>query len=162
MFVFHENMLNCGLVWPESTFPLSFSPSQMTPHGLGSTLKNHCHSTQSTAASINATWNWIIQRGRHLLILCRNATEFSGLEVVHHGSMAVSQTILDDNSHSAAFGLYAPRFPMTPWIFSRYYELWMVKDLKDHWETLSLNWLTILSRSLAQSCEPWPILACKD
>ena len=30
------------------------------------------------------------------------------------------------------------------------------------WETLSLNWLTVLSQSLAQSGEPRPILACKD
>ena len=39
---------------------------------------------------------------------------------------------LNGHAHSAAvsaLGLYAPRFPLTPWIFSRYYELWMVKDL---------------------------------
>ena len=40
------------------------------------TLENHCHSTQSAAPSRNATWNCIMQRGRHLLILHRNATEF--------------------------------------------------------------------------------------
>ena len=41
-------------------------------------LENHCHSTQSAAASRNATWNCIMQRERHLLILLRNAAEFSG------------------------------------------------------------------------------------
>ena len=33
------------------------------------TLENYCHSTQSAAASINATSSCITQRGRHLLIL---------------------------------------------------------------------------------------------
>ena len=39
---------------------------------------------------------------------------------------------LDGHAHSAvvsALGLYALRFPLTPWIFSWYYELWMVRDL---------------------------------
>ena len=48
----------------------------------GSTLENHCHSTQSAAASRNATLNCIMQRGRHLLILRRNAAGFSGPEVI--------------------------------------------------------------------------------
>ena len=39
---------------------------------------------------------------------------------------------LDSHVYSAAvstFGLYVSRFPPTPWIFSQYYELWMVKVL---------------------------------
>ena len=35
---------------------------------------NNCHSTLSTAASRNATWNCIIQRGRHLWILCKSSS----------------------------------------------------------------------------------------
>ena len=52
----------------------------------GSTLENHYPSTQSTTASKNATWNFIMQRGRHLLILHRNAAKFSGPEVIWDGS----------------------------------------------------------------------------
>ena len=42
------------------------------------TLENPCHSTQSAAASRTEPWNCIMQSGRHLFILCRNAAEFSG------------------------------------------------------------------------------------
>ena len=55
---------------------------------------------------------------------------------VYHGSMMFLKQYhgwgLNGHVHSAAvsaLGLYAPRFPLTPWIFSQYYELWMVKDL---------------------------------
>ena len=41
------------------------------------TLENQYHSTQSTTASRNATWNCIRQRGRQLLILHINAVEYS-------------------------------------------------------------------------------------
>ena len=53
--------------------------------GLGSTLENHGHSTHSAAASTNATCNYIMQRGRHLFILCRKATELSGSKVIWDG-----------------------------------------------------------------------------
>ena len=84
---------------------------------------------------------------------------------VHHGSMdGFSNNTawgLDGHAHSAAvtaLGLLAPRFPLTPWIFSQY--IWTVDGERPkffailRWETLSLNWLTIFSQSLAQSGEP--------
>ena len=46
-----------GIVW-ETVMPPWWT------HGLGCTLENHCHSTQSAAASRNATWNCIMQRGK--------------------------------------------------------------------------------------------------
>ena len=82
---------------------------------------------------------------------------------VHHDSITVSETIPREGSMVTC--IYTPIFPLTPWIFSQYYELWMGKVLNYfailRWETLSLNWLTTLSQSLAQSGEPRPILACK-
>ena len=46
---------------------------------------------------------------------------------VRHGSMTVSQTIPSEDSmvtRNSALGLYAPRFPLTPLIFSRFTKLW--------------------------------------
>ena len=51
---------------------------------------------------------------------------------VHHSFLNNTAWELDGPTHLAAvaaLGLYAPRFSLTPWIFSWYYELWMVKDL---------------------------------
>ena len=55
--------------------------------------------------------------------------------------------------------------PLTPWIFSWYYELWMVKDLNSlqscaEKHCLWTDWFS--SQCLAQSGEPRPILACKQ
>ena len=38
---------------------------------LACTFENHCHSTQSATTSRNATWNCIMQIGRHLLIFAQ-------------------------------------------------------------------------------------------
>ena len=63
-----------------------------------STLEDHCHSTQSTTASRKAAWNCIMQRGRHLLILRRNATEFSGPEVIWDGTKDWKRVLWSDES----------------------------------------------------------------
>ena len=119
---------------PENTFPLSFGPSQMTSGPENSVAFlckiNKCLPLciiQFQVAFLDAAadcveWQWF------------SKVLPSPCGYVHHGSMTVSQTIPEGSmvTHSAAvsaLGLYAPRFPLTPWIFSRYYELWMVKDL---------------------------------
>ena len=53
---------------------------------------------------------------------------------------------LDGHAYSAAvsaLGLYAPRFPLTPWIFSWHYVDGEIPKLFAilHWETFSLNWI---------------------
>ena len=82
---------------------------------------------------------------------------------VHHGSMTVSQTIPPEGSmvthiqqSFSALGIYTPIFPLTPWIFSQYYELWMVKDLnylqscaEKH---CALNWLDNSLRKFGTKC----------
>ena len=53
--------------------------------------------------------------------------------VYHDGFSDNTAWGLDGQAHSAsvsALGLYALIFPPNPWIFSRYCELWMVKDWK--------------------------------
>ena len=57
------------------------------PHGLRNfgTLENQCHITQSTAASRNATWNYIMPKGNINLYILRRNGEFSGPEVIWDG-----------------------------------------------------------------------------
>ena len=77
---------------------------------------------------------------------CRGANIFDHDYVHHDGFSNNNAWGLDGHMHSAvvdALGIYALRFPLTPWIFSRYYELWIVKLPKFYailrLETLSLN-----------------------
>ena len=86
---------------------------------------------------------------------------------VHHDSMAVSQTIqLEGLMVMGIQQRFQHRdFPWPPEYFHNimncgWWKFFIFAIL--HRETLSLNWLTILSRSLAQSGEPRPILACKE
>ena len=134
MSVFPKNKLKCGLVWPENTFPLSFSPSQMTsgPENSAAFLHkiNKClplRTIQFQVPFLDAA------------VDCFEWQLFSKVlpspcGYVHHGSMMVSQTIPSEGSMVTRIQQRFPplaftKFPLTPWIFSRYYELWMAKDL---------------------------------
>ena len=128
-------------------FPLSLGPIQMGPKNLAAFLHkiNKC------------LLLWIIQFKVEFLDAAADCVEWqwfskvlpSPCGYVHLGSMTVSQTIPLEGSMvmriqqqflSLAF---IHRDFLTPWIFSRYYELWMVKDLEFFailcWETLNFE-----------------------
>ena len=107
---------------------------------------------------------------------CVEGQWFFNCGYIHHGIMGVSQTIPPGAWWMVTriqqwFPPLAFMHRDLQWLPESlhnimnsimYYEL-MVKFFAIlHWETLCLNWLTILSHSLTQSDEPKPILACKD
>ena len=69
---------------------------------------------------------------------------------------------------SSGFRPWPLRTEISPDLLNLFMIIWTVDGERPilfailSWETLSLNWLTILSQSLAQCGEPWPFLACKD
>ena len=80
--------------------------------------KRHCYSTLSTAASRNATWSCIMQRGRYLLMLCRNSAKISGSEVIGDGPKDSGNVFSSQTSpHFSLFfrnvGFYVPKMKKT-------------------------------------------------
>ena len=154
--------LKCGLDWPENTFPLSFGPSQMTSGSENSAFVckvNKCLplcKIQFQVAFLDAVadyveWQWF------------SKVLPSPCDYAHHGRITFSQTIPPEGFLPLAF-----THKISPHSLNLFTILWTVDGERPtlfailRWETLSLNWLTILSRSLAQSGEPRLILACKD
>ena len=131
MPIFPKNNLKCGRVWPENTFSLFFGPSENSAEFLQKMYKclPLCIILFEVAfldAAAECVWlsdNDFPKYSRaHVAMSIMVACSFSNNTAWG----------LNGHVHSAAvstLGLYAPRFPQTPWIFSRYYELWTVKDL---------------------------------
>ena len=72
------------------------------------------------------------------------------------------------HAFSSGFRFWLLRTKIFPDSLNIFMILWTVDGERPkfftslHWETLSLNWLAIISQSLPQSGEPRLILACKD
>ena len=155
-------------------FPLSFGPSQFTlgPENLVAFLHkiNKCLPL------------CIIQFKVAFLDAAADCVEWQWFSKVLPSPMSImvawrlSQTIITWGSQwSCAFTSSCCPWPLrteiTPDSLNLFTILWTVDGERLHlrrkfyailrWETLSLNWLTILSQSLAQSGEPRPILACQ-